>query len=791
MHDVAMNVDCDDDDDDINNDNDNDDDIMKKLSVDDFNKLFQIAPKPKEKPKETQLTTETAALNSAKPHTRVSKPLASRGSHVAIKDSNLTESPRTPNDNPTEQLKRNAMTSKDHRYENYSRDRYGTQAQRAAALKLNPYIKFTEKDDGTNEAFCTICPKLLSSARAPSEHVKSGIHQNALKKLEADRNEETLTTQTLRMAMAKTAEKQQAISVAVAKLYHNEVAKHAANVVVAPATSSANENTVASPSTGNANESTTNALVANAAIRSTAEAIPENIVKKQHRRLEVLRMFLTKGIPISYFDDSSVVENLKTDGVNALPTSASTYRELIPTMLEFEKNLEAQHLQAIGNVFLSFDGTTDVADCECLNAFYWENDKQMRTVLALRFHEASMDGLKLGAWIYQELEALNIKSSSIVGIACDGHKVNFAALRRIDVILQDSLTVRCLSHLLNLIGNRMDDFLCSKFVGKLDAFFNQSSGSKLIWRSKTGIYWKGQGTGKRWWAHWELVKFVFTHREVLTDLLNAFELDDKCRANLSQLKQWWQESEKEIMLQLAAFVDFGSLIVSATYRLEADGLISHAVSSVIKLVRDHLTNFSEGRGCPLLDERIAAMQVPNEQRDAWRNKIIESFREAWTYGLKKLDPSGEYAEMFAIFNTCKLYDPRLVRDAQIDDAQLKSQLSAVPFLRKSPNLVSSMIEEFPEYRLKCLEIMDVFPKKILLKDPYDVELLQFWAQKRYQFPSWFTFFKRASLLKPSSASTERVFKALKERFSNSQASAREETREATTKLSFKAAVLSL
>jgi len=103
---------------------------------------------------------------------------------------------------------------------------------------------------------------------------------------------------------------------------------------------------------------------------------------------------------------------------------------------------------------------------------------------------------------------LGVESGNLIAVMRDGASVNAAAMRTLKIMYPDVLDIRCISHTLDLVGDKFKAPNLSLFFTLWISYFAHSSKLKALWKIQTGrsIATYSQ---TRWWSRWEVMQQAF------------------------------------------------------------------------------------------------------------------------------------------------------------------------------------------------------------------------------------------------------------------------------------------
>ena len=130
-------------------------------------------------------------------------------------------------------------------------------------------------------------------------------------------------------------------------------------------------------------------------------------------------------------------------------------------------------------------------------------------LVRLKFLMKSMSGEEVARELISVLSiTLSVESHRLLAVMHDGGSVNTAAMRVVTIMYPNLLDKRCLSHMLNLVGERFKAPTLKLFFTLWIALFSHSPKAKALWKETTG---RAMATYSktRWWSRWEVMHQIF------------------------------------------------------------------------------------------------------------------------------------------------------------------------------------------------------------------------------------------------------------------------------------------
>ena len=222
-------------------------------------------------------------------------------------------------------------------------------------------------------------------------------------------------------------------------------------------------------------------------------------------RFEVVETLLLAGIPISKVD---IMRPLLEKYGQRL-TSSSHMNDLIPAVLEKEKEKLKAELQVVTEASMIFDGTARLGEALAIVVRYVQQHfRPTQRLLRLEVLAKPLKGNELAQRLMTCMAVNNsFKPDMILAAMRDGASVNGNAIKQLLFFYPTIMDITCFSHTINNVG--------SYFVFKvLDVFFHHwvnlfahSYNAKLLWKQTTGKSMSSH-SNTRWWSKWEVQESI-------------------------------------------------------------------------------------------------------------------------------------------------------------------------------------------------------------------------------------------------------------------------------------------
>ena len=271
----------------------------------------------------------------------------------------------------------------------------------------------------------------------------------------------------------------------------------------------------------------------------------------------------------------------------------------------------------------------------------------------------------------------------------DGAAVNTAAVRTMSVLYSNAMGVTCLSHTLNNTATQFQFDVLDDFGQNWVSLFSHSHRAKLAWKTVTGVSVRSY-SATRWWSKWDFfnqLSSCFAHvRPFLEANDNISPVTT--RHLLSVLRD--EDDCTTLELELAAIVDYGQPLASATHWLEGDGpLVLDAyetLQAASASFADHDHPHLSTATCRLAGARrnvTEAMLV--QEMKAKVQPAINWFRHKFSVDLHTL---------LLAFKAARIFRPVTAQAMALTPHKLQC-LRAFPFVTEHD--IEGLVQELPVY----------------------------------------------------------------------------------------------
>ena len=500
--------------------------------------------------------------------------------------------------------------------------------------------------------------------------------------------------------------------------------------------------------------------------RDKRESTPGSTLPAEMRlfRFGVVESCLNGGIPIGKID--ALRPLLEKHGHRL--TSSGHLGELIPAVLEKEKDKLQEELKDVKEACVIFDGTARLGEAlVIIIRFVQENFIPTQRLIRLEILAKSLKGEELAQRLMSCLAVdYKLGPSTVIGAVRDGASVNGAALRQLMFFYQKLFDVVCFSHTIDNVGSHFQFQILDLFSRYWIGMFSHSFNACLIWRERTGKSIR-KFSNTRWWSKWEVLNQVVDYFGYVEPFLR--ENEEICPANRQHLLEIFDDPQslQELRMELAALVDAGVHFIKATYYLEGDG-------PLIFTCYEKLSAVSRAVAVDNYPNTLAVARESAGGNAALCNQLIARAKACFQPGLQFYQEkfSGQFYGTVRAFKAARLCCPVQVQSLNPTAASLE-EFRSFPFI-DDDTTIANLAQELPLY-LAAADGVTVTCEN---------DKLTWWAAHKDVLPHWSSLVKTLLLIQPSSASAERAFSLLSNAFSSQQDSALEDYLEASVMLQY-------
>ena len=500
--------------------------------------------------------------------------------------------------------------------------------------------------------------------------------------------------------------------------------------------------------------------------------VSENIAEDtQVFRVKVVSAFLRAGVPLNKVE--LFRELFEETGYRL--TDRRNIHDLIPFIHKEEFEKIQQEING-KDVSVIFDGTTRLGEALAIVIRYVNSDWMIvQRLVRLQLLVKSVTGEELARELISVLSVkYGISTDLLLAAMKDRATVNETASRTLKVVYPNLLSIGCLSHTIDRVGEHFNTPNLSEFIISWISLFSHSPKTRFLWLDQTG---KSMATYSptRWWSRWEVIEQVSVQ---FGDVLPFLRRDDLGSATTTaKLMTFFTDPQKRAQLEveLAAILDWGKPFVTATYALEGDGPLVLEAYEKIEIVRaticaGHIPNVNAvaRRLCSSSDKSLLQRVFhPLHSRGSTGTNSNQALQQNIIhYATARVQPALDYfnkmfdsnlKDSLLAFKAARYFSPQRLKDIQ-PDAEAVNTVKAFPFLN-SQAVLDGLKQELPIYLAKVIDL-----------DP-EIDILQWWHRNESELPCWAAAARKVLLVQPSSAASERVFSLLKSSFNCQQLSA--------------------
>ena len=281
--------------------------------------------------------------------------------------------------------------------------------------------------------------------------------------------------------------------------------------------------------------------------------------------------FMRAGIPLWKLDCFDLRNLLEQNGYRL--TDPRHLLDIVPFILRKERACIRSEIQG---KYLSvvFDGTSRLGEVLAVVVRFISDWSTEQRLVRLEFLQKSLNGEELARQLLGTLSvSLGIESDKLIAVMHDRASVNQAAMRTVQVIYPTILDIGCISHTLDIVGDKFNVPTLHLFFTLWVSLFSHSPRVRAFWKGRTGRAMSSY-SNTRWWSRWEVQNQILQQFGDVEPFLQQHEdISPATRTKILALLRNPQEL-LSLKLELAAVVDIGSHFVRATYNLEGDGALS-------------------------------------------------------------------------------------------------------------------------------------------------------------------------------------------------------------------------
>jgi hypothetical protein len=436
---------------------------------------------------------------------------------------------------------------------------------------------------------------------------------------------------------------------------------------------------------------------------------------------------------------------------------------LIPLSRDFERTSLKLWLKG-RKVVVIFDGTTLVSETVAIVVGVVINHKLCLRLVALPMLAESLSGEETCGLLLQTLVGLyGVALQNIMVAAHDRASTNYKAITALKLVARHVISVGCLSHTCDHVGEHFTAPLLDEFFMHFQAIFSNSIKARNVFRDITGQALK-RPNNTRFWSHFETRAQIFklwAHISAVLERLVAQKISSTTAPRALALLV---AEPNMIYVQLASFIDAMEPFVKATYTLEGDeSNLPFDTYAILNNLSQHIAVFRAGTH-PNLSSVVASLAMQESVADLFVKVGRVCAEGAFNWYEEKYDEPDLKAQV-DMFKSARLCDPRqhrLLTAHSSDTVAMKIYISA---LKSVPGItefdIENLLSEVGKYLATCRS--DPISENYRGLKP--AVALQMWFHKHQaDIPAWSHAFDQCLLIMPSSCAAERVFSLLKATF---------------------------
>ena len=186
------------------------------------------------------------------------------------------------------------------------------------------------------------------------------------------------------------------------------------------------------------------------------------------------------------------------------------YSTILKEIPIFTFGLNLFHHLLLAGKYLSviFDGTSRLGEVLAVVVRFISDWTVQQRLVRLEFLKKSMTGVETARELISVLSVtLSVESHRLLAAMRDRASVNNAAMDVVTVTYPKLLDIECLSHMLNLVGERFKTPTLNLFFTLWISLFAHSHKVKALWKEATGRAMSSY-CKTRWWSRWEVMNQV-------------------------------------------------------------------------------------------------------------------------------------------------------------------------------------------------------------------------------------------------------------------------------------------
>ena len=190
--------------------------------------------------------------------------------------------------------------------------------------------------------------------------------------------------------------------------------------------------------------------------------------------------------------------------------SQSHLRELIPSVLQKEKETLKSELSEAKAISTIFDGSTCLGEALAIIVRFVDSHWNVQQRLVrLQVLAKSLKAEELAQCLIQALAVeYAIQLGALLAAMKDGASVNQAAQQQVRFFFPQLLDVTCFSH--TNVGKHFEFRVLDTFAQYWVSLLSYSGAARLSWKARTGTAMRTYSP-TRWWSKWEVMNLVLEY----------------------------------------------------------------------------------------------------------------------------------------------------------------------------------------------------------------------------------------------------------------------------------------
>lgn len=449
-------------------------------------------------------------------------------------------------------------------------------------------------------------------------------------------------------------------------------------------------------------------------------------------QLKVLTAFLRAGVPISKLECFKPFFK-----ENALQLTAHRYTsDLLPYVLKEEI---AQIKKEIKGRYLSI--VFDASETLAVFVRYVKEWEIHHCLVRMEFLARILSGEEIAQRIISTLSvSYGIASNFLLAAIRDGTSHNNVAAGMLKGAYPQIMDICCFPYTLN-IGNKFHTPVLSTFISHWVSLFSHNH-TKMLWKAQTGKT-VASNSKREWWSEWEIVTQIMVQLNDVEPFLSTNA--DICPPVLPELLDILHNTPGvcQFKMELAAVFDIGKHFVKAIQNINRDeALMVNCYEEIVKLQAVLTTAYHPN--IQSVAQSLAPGNVIAQQQ--WTSYAMSCVQPGLDFFKAELGDDSK--PLLCAFKAMRYFAPARIFEIQPAASDINT-LTTIPFFNY-PLVISGLKEELPAYLARAADVS------------MTTDVAGWWRKNNELLPNWSAAAKKALLMQPSSASSERVFSLLHE-----------------------------